>query len=305
MSGHDAQPDLVAGWTRKLVRRFGPSVSGWAAAVPDLVALVAARWALTIGEPIDDGASSVTMRCTTRDGRAAVLKLSPDHPFLAEQAAVLRWCAPSGRVPEVLAADEDAGALLLAEIRPGTCADELPQPPTPAVYGALLRDLHGVALPSPDLLGRDLRLRTEEFLHRAIGQVDDPVLGGQVRRSDFERALRELEHLLATGSRTVLLHGDLHLGNVLDGGPGRGLVAIDPKSCLGDPCFDAVDYVVAGAGRDDDGVEFRLTALAAELDLDADRLHAWSRLVAAVTAISLLRAGGRQRAVDELLALAR
>jgi hypothetical protein len=25
-------------------------------------------------------------------------------------------------------------------------------------------------------------------------------------------------------------------------------MAIDPKACVGDPCFDAVDYVTGGAG---------------------------------------------------------
>ncbi|OUC96640.1 hypothetical protein CA984_14275 [Streptosporangium minutum] len=40
-----------------------------------------------------------------------------------------------------------------------------------------------------------------------------------------------------------LVHGDLHPGNVLDGGP-RGLVVIDPRPCVGDPAFDAVDWVL-------------------------------------------------------------
>lgn len=100
----------------------------------------------------------------------------------------------------------------------------------------------------------------------------------------------------------MLLHGDLHLGNVLDGGP-RGLVAIDPKACVGDPCFDAVDYVVAGAGHE--GVEARCRHVAAACDLDGDRLHAWSRVIAPMFAIAHLTHGGPERAIDELLALAR
>ena len=49
--------------------------------------------------------------------------------------------------------------------------------------------------------------------------------------------------LAAEPTPTVLLHGDLTPVNVLDGGPERGLVAIDPAPCLGDPDFDAVDLV--------------------------------------------------------------
>jgi streptomycin 6-kinase len=115
--------------------------------------------------------------------------------------------------------------------------------------------------------------------------------------------LDELDDLLATPWPTTLLHGDLHLGNVLDGGP-RGLVAIDPKACVGDRCWDAVDYVLAGAGRRD-GIEYRLHALSTEASIDTDRLYAWSRVVAAATAIPALRHGGQERVVDELLALAR
>lgn len=68
----------------------------------------------------------------------------------------------------------------------------------------------------------------------------------------------------------MLLHGDLHLGNVLDGGPARGLVAIDPRACVGDPCFDAVDYALDGAGHD--GVGNRCAALAPVAGLDPGRL---------------------------------
>lgn len=43
--------------------------------------------------------------------------------------------------------------------------------------------------------------------------------------------------LLSEPRETVVLHGDLHHGNVLDGGP-RGWLAIDPKGLLGERGFD-------------------------------------------------------------------
>lgn len=280
----------------RLARRLGPAVTEWVAGLPDLVGRLATRWELTVGEPVDGGASSVVFRVTTADGRPAVLKVGPEPEFLAEQTAVLRLCRPSGRVPDVLASD--VGAVLLSEIRPGTSAEDRVVPP--AEYAELLRALHGVSLPEPGVLRRTLRGRVEEFLHRGIRQLADPALGAVLARSDFERALAELDTLLAGPAPVVLLHGDLHLGNVLDGGD--RLMAIDPKACLGDPCFDAADYVVAGAGAD--GIESRVAGLAAE-GFDGDRLVAWARQVAAMTVIPLARTGGRQRAVDELLELAR
>jgi streptomycin 6-kinase len=137
-----------------------------------------------------------------------------------------------------------------------------------------------------------------------MGRLAEPAIGAHVHQSDFDRALRELDLLLATPSDTVLLHGDLHFGNVLDGGE-RGLMAIDPKACLGDPCFDAVDYVTGGAGRPaPDGLEYRLTTLAAEADLDPARLLAWCRVVIPVNALPLL-ARGDVPAAQELLAISR
>ncbi len=66
----------------------------------------------------------------------------------------------------------------------------------------------------------------------------------------------------------ALLHGDLHLGNVLESA--RGLVAIDPRACAGDPDFDAVDLVLwKAAGRRE--AEARI----AELATEPDRLVRW------------------------------
>jgi streptomycin 6-kinase len=90
---------------------------------------------------------------------------------------------------------------------------------------------------------------------------------------------------------------------VLDGGPARGLVAIDPRACVGDPCFDAVDYALDGAGRD--GVGHRCAALAPAVGLDPGRLYAGCCAIAPIIAISRIGSAGQQQAVDELLTLAR
>lgn len=67
---------------------------------------------------------------------------------------------------------------------------------------------------------------------------------------------------LAAGGPVGLVHGDLHPGNVLR--TGRGAVAIDPRPCLGDPAFDAVDWILVGAvGRQDVGQRIAWLDLAA------------------------------------------
>jgi streptomycin 6-kinase len=302
--------------TGKLVRRFGESVTSWTAGLPDLVTRFAARWDLAVGETFASGASSVAIRVTTADGTGAVLKLSPDLPFMAEQVAVLRLFEPTGRVPRVLADDAGLGAVLMTEIRPGTPVHELAAPPTPAEFAGLLTALHGATLPPPGLpppglpppglpppglLPRDLRQWTDEFTHRAMDRLADPAIGAHLSRADFALAQRARDRLFANPAPTVLLHGDLHLGNVLAGE--HGLVAIDPKACVGDPCFDAIDYVTGGAGRRD-GVRYRLDALSAAGGLDRDRVLGWCEATMPVVVLPLLSTG-RHEAAAELLALLR
>jgi streptomycin 6-kinase len=86
----------------------------------------------------------------------------------------------------------------------------------------------------------------------------------------------------------VLLHGDLHPGNVLDGGATRGLVAIDPRACAGDPAFHAIDWIVWRADGGD-AVERRIATLAPVAGVEGDRLHAWCAAFAAIVAVSLAR----------------
>ncbi|HEY1569747.1 MAG TPA: aminoglycoside phosphotransferase family protein [Pseudonocardiaceae bacterium] len=287
--------------TDRLVRRFGPGVRPWAAGLPELADRLATRWALTLGEPFADGASSVALRVTTAAGAGAVLKLSPDLPFLAEQITVLRLFGSSGRVPAVLAEDRELGAVLMAEIRPGTTVRTMAAAPEPAAYAGLLTALHAVALPPVEVVSRDVRPTMDGFLAGARDRRTEPELAPHLREADFDRATAELDRLLAGPAPTALVHGDLHLGNVLDGGA-TGLCAIDPKACRGDPCFDAADYVAAGAGHD--GELHRRLAGLADAGYDPGRVLGWCRAGAPALAVPLLRSGN-VRAATELLALVR
>lgn len=287
--------------TVRLARRFGPQVSAWCVAAPSLAAQVASEWGLVLGEPVaDQGASSVTLHCEWPGGVAAILKLSPDLAFTAEQVAMLRLFGSSGRVPAVLAADPGAGAVVLEAVVPGTTADEMADPPTPAEWAGLLAALHKVDPPVDPL--RDLRGRTEEAFARVGRRLAEPRIAVRIDHAIWDRAIQRCGTLLDTQAGRVLLHGDLHLGNVLDGGS-RGLVAIDPKVCVGDPCFDAVDFVLAAAGRE--GVATRCALVAAAGGLDVDRLYAWCQVIAPMAAIGELTGNGAEPVLAELFSLMR
>ncbi|QUQ69010.1 aminoglycoside phosphotransferase family protein [Kutzneria sp. CA-103260] len=283
----------------RLTSRFGSQVEGWLAEIPVVAARLGSRWGLVLGEPFASGAASIIMRCQWPDGTLAVLKFSPDRELLAKQAEMLALFAATGRVPAVLAADTEAGAMVLEEIRPGTEAEDMPPEFLPQQWGELLAALHSV---TPADWPLDLRGRCEEAFDRIGRRLSEPAIAARIDQDTWQRAIRRCETLLDTQTRPVLLHGDLHLGNALDGGPSRGLIAIDPKACIGDPCFDAVDYVVAAAGQE--GVEARCQRVATACGLDGDRLFAWAQVIAPMLAIAHLTYDGPASAIDELLALA-
>ena len=105
--------------------------------------------------------------------------------------------------------------------------------------------------------------------------------------------------LLADPRDPVVLHGDIHHGNVLDAGA-RGWLAIDPKGLLGERTFDFVNILrnpdaatALAPGRFDRQVEV-LTAAAA---LDRQRLLKWTLAFAGLSASWHLADGdaGRSR----------
>jgi streptomycin 6-kinase len=97
-------------------------------------------------------------------------------------------------------------------------------------------------------------------------------LGGTLRLAAATAA-----RLLATQQDIVVLHGDMHHGNVLDFGA-RGWLAIDPKGLIGDRCFDYANMFC----NPDNGIATmpgrlgrQVAVVTAAAQLERGRLLAW------------------------------
>jgi streptomycin 6-kinase len=282
-------------WRARMVRRFGAEVEAWCDDVPRLARELAARWRLGELEPVPAGGTSRVVACRTADGGRAFLKRTPQHGLAIDEAAALRAWQEGGRVPSVLASDEAAGALLLEAIEPGTALAEVPQLATVQAVACLMAALH-VSAPAglPALRERvDFVFAITRTRARGAGLGADAV----ERSHAAARALAD-DH----AGPDVLLHGDLHRFNVLVGPPGRELVAIDPRACVGDPAFDLVDWIADFAPAEH--WKERSDALAAATGVAPARLWSWLRALAVVIAAARL-AGPRRddELVERLLAL--
>jgi streptomycin 6-kinase len=288
---------------RRLVARFGAGVDAWLEELPGVLSCLATRWQVELGALIPDGRMSVVVRCRMADGRAAVLKVTPDRARLANEAAALeRWT--TAHAPSVLAVEESAGALLLEAIEPGTPLIGSSVYPQLESVAELLTSLHATGVPDPSF--PTLARRVEYLFDMASRTYTRrPDLADVVAPDVYARGRRLGASLAEHVSPTALLHGDLTPRNILDGGTQRGLVAIDPAPCLGDDVpFDAVDLLLWQAD-DVDTIAARAEALAPVLDVAANRVLDWCTAFAGMVALELAESGDSpSRRVEALASLA-
>lgn len=167
-----------------------------------------------------------------RGGEPAVLKVAV-HPGEKRGGAVMAYYAGGGAA-RVLAHDDDAVLLerldgprsLEAMARGGQ--DE-------AACRILCEAVARLQAPRPGP-APDVLVPLETWFAALWPTAER--LGGVYAAS--AAAAREL---LASQGPPVVLHGDIHHGNVLDGGDLRGWRAIDPKGLLGDRGYDYANLI--------------------------------------------------------------
>ena len=131
--------------------------------------------------------------------------------------------------------------------------------------------------------------------------------GAERHRGILERAAATARHLFAEPRDIVVLHGDIHHGNILDFGS-RGWLAIDPKGLLGERAFDFVNIlrnpnteIALTPGR----FSRQVTVVAEAAGLNRTRLLQWTLAFTGLSAAWIFGDGDEPRldlAVAELAA---
>ncbi|WP_017590485.1 aminoglycoside phosphotransferase family protein [Nocardiopsis ganjiahuensis] len=273
---------------RRLERRFGAHVTDWLAELPAVVEKLAAEWRLTVEGPAPHGRTSVVLYVRRADSEG-VLKLSPDSGLAVSEAGLLRMWESSPHVPDVWGVNAEHGAVLMERVEGDTVAETGVVPPMETIGGLIAR-LHAVEVsPAERMELRPLSARVQFVFdvwgrERVEGAAADLVPAAVMHRGAAKA--RDLAH----GEDDVVpLHGDLHPGNVIDGGA-RGLVVLDPRACLGDGAADAVDWAVWKAA-DIAEVEHRVGVLSDVMAVDGERMMEWVRAFAPCFAVAKANRG--------------
>jgi streptomycin 6-kinase len=295
-------PELDDELRRRLGRRFGSAIDAWFDELPLVLSDLAGRWDIEWDTLIQRGSMSVVIRCRTADGRPAVLKASPDRERVVYEAAALAsW--KTSHVPAVLAVDESVGVLLIEAVEPGTPLVESAAYPRLESLVALLTSLHEHGVPDP--LYRPVAEHIAYLFDSGMKNYErKPDLAELIPPELYTRGRDLAMRLAADPAPTVLLHGDLTPVNVLDGGEERGLVAIDPAPCLGDPAFDAIDLLFWRA-VDVKTIAARAEQLAPAIGAEVGRLLDWCTAFAGMVALEMAEAADNSRErVETFVALA-
>ncbi len=277
---------LDADSRERLIARFGAGVQSWFAALPERVELCCLRWHLELDTALSGNTSRVFIGRQHGD-RGVVLKLTPDRTIAAEEALALRAWAATPHAADLIDADLEAGALLLEKVEPGTKVSDQPELPPASEMAELLTGLHGAASYDGGQLPT-LAQGVESLFARIGGLLSNPRVSPLVAPHLVAHGHQMARELAGSGP-AGLLHGDLHLSNILRAGPTRGLVAIDPRPCSGDLTSDAIDWTLDRATSTDE-IHERIEQLCRLVPgLDRDRLWRWCQATAAVIVVLQLR----------------
>jgi streptomycin 6-kinase len=223
-----AVPDVVR------EKAVAAGAEAWLEALPELVRALQDEWELTIGAVYPGATEALVTEATCSDGTPAVLKLivPRDADVAAHEIAVLRLAAGDGCV-RLLQEDVARGALLLERL--GRPLSELDLP---------LRRRHEILVSTAKRLWRpavDSGLPTGAWKAQWLTDFV-ATMWEELDRPCSEQAF---EHALACAARrgaahrdetAVLVHGDIHQWNALEGGDGFKLV--DPDGLLAEAEYD-------------------------------------------------------------------
>lgn len=246
-----------------------PDMSAWCAALPDLLRDILRDWDLIVdGPPYPRSHVSYTIPVRAGSG-PAVLKLQWPHPECAFEADALMQWNGQGAV-RLLAHDRARHALLLERCFPGTTLAESGEADKLTIYLDLLPQLSILAT-GPF---RSLEEEAAEWRSSLVQRWDAEGRPCPVRMID--EALTFLAELPGSGGDAVLIHQDLHAGNIL-AAERAAYISIDPKPLTGERAFALAPVINSfELGHSRREVVERLDRLSAGLGLDRERARGWA-----------------------------
>lgn len=269
---------------RAVEARDDDQAAPWIASLRAMIDELVDRWELTLEDTATSDGTSYRVPAMRSGSVPVELKVAyPDAWFFEELAALSCW----GGQGAIEVIDHDPrGAQLLVRPEPGTPLARLDDEDETLDRAAAVAERLWVADP-----GGIATVASEatEWARTMLGRHH--LAGRPFDRGLVHEATAAIRDLLGTAPRGGLLHGDLTLEHVVDGGE-AGDLAVDPRPLIGEPEFDVAALLRAKpaelAGNPHEAgerLQHRFELLRDRLGLDGTRLKSWALAVSVDEAI--------------------
>lgn len=224
----------------KTLRDVHDAADVWLEGLPRLIATCETRWNLRVVGQAGRLSYALVLFAERENGTPVVLKLSPPSPEVSREAEALRRYGGDG-ICRLLGHDPDGEVLLLEKLTPGTSLWDLWTPARDDAHTRLAAQLmtrlwhpvsHSPVPPSHPF--RTLASWAEALFEQT---PEGPLPYAQVNRA------QELFAELHVTDAPVLLHADLHHGNILSAHR-EPYLAIDPKGVVGAKGYEVGPYLL-------------------------------------------------------------
>lgn len=282
---------LNEGFISRTIDLHGDAGRDWLAGLPQLLSSLEDLWGIEAGEAFPNLTYNYVTPAIQLDGTEAILKVGVPAPHFEQEAECLQRFAGNG-APFLLKFDPHSGAMLLERIRPGTDVQDLEEEVAIEACISVMKQLHTAPLLDAQLpTVQDWWMGFERYRKLYPGSA------GPLPENLLIQAEGLYSDLVKSMETSVLLHGDLHHGNVLIG-TRLPNIAIDPQGVIGEPAYEVGAFLRNPLpeliARDDlDAVlDTRVGVFSALMNIDKERVASWGFSQAVLSAIWMVEEHG-------------
>jgi streptomycin 6-kinase len=267
-----------------VVELHGAAGVDWLEHLPSILAECAQRWSLAISHPFEALSYNYVAPALDPDGREVVLKAGVPNPELITEIEALRLIGGEGSVL-LLDTDPEVGTLLLERLSPGNpLSTVMDDQRATSIAVKVMQQLWRTPptthpFPTVEKWGAGLK-RLRHTFDEGSGPFPEALI---------ETAEALFKELIASSDEPVLLHGDLHHGNILSA-ERQPWLALDPKGVVGEAAYEVGSLLrnpmpgLLNAPHPQRLLARRVDQLAQELGFDRERLVNWGLAQAVLSA---------------------
>ncbi len=255
-----------------IINLFKDKGEVWFKKLPEIVEELADTWNITEIKPVNNMTFNYVIKAIQNNQDPVVVKISCDEQLIIGETKSLEHFHGHGAV-KLLDHNTKYHAILLEQARPGStmkeCRVQSNLDYLMDEYIKNVKNLHSSPTPSvqnfPEI---------KKWL-KVFDRVDSSKLPVGLSEKIEKLGLE----LCESQTNKILLHGDLHLDNILQNG--NSWISIDPKGIIGEAEFEvaAFDFLSENEIENSDNLSnlfhSRINLIAKKSELNLDRLRKW------------------------------